>query len=271
MMCIRRIIAILILAGGMLSARAQTDTALEAVRLKCRYVETMMIDTLSGNTNRDTLTLLIGSRWSSFYSRNHLIEDSVMTSPGGVSKWMSTSWKYAKEGRFDLFTSTTSDYLYRDKESGIFLTRTGTIRERVEWTEPCETLEWIYRDSVKTVLGYECHLAEADFRGRHWTAWYTLEVPISEGPWKLWGLPGLICEASADGGQYQYSLVAVLPDPGETIRLYSWSKKYRQTNRIDYYRARRRDSALTNEKAEQKGMGELVSKSKYDFRERDYR
>ena len=67
--------------------------------------------------------------------------------------------------------------------------------------------EWIIDESVtETKSGYTCHKATADYLGREWTVWYTPEVPTPAGPWKLWGLPGLIVEASEADGIYSFSL-----------------------------------------------------------------
>ncbi|AMR40707.1 GLPGLI family protein [Elizabethkingia anophelis] len=53
-------------------------------------------------------------------------------------------------------------------------------------------LTWkILPDKQKTG-NYETQKAEVDFAGRKWTAWFTTEVPIQDGPYKFHGLPGFI-------------------------------------------------------------------------------
>lgn len=72
--------------------------------------------------------------------------------------------------------------------------------EPVYYTEPFSEMVWEIGDSTKTILDYECIQAETDYHGRHWTAWFSPEVPMPYGPWKLHGLPGLIFKAGAEGG-----------------------------------------------------------------------
>lgn len=61
-------------------------------------------------------------------------------------------------------------------------------------------MDWnVIADSVKTILGYECQMAETTFRGRHWKVWFTLDIPLSIGPWKFGGLPGLVLQAESSG------------------------------------------------------------------------
>lgn len=56
-------------------------------------------------------------------------------------------------------------------------------------------LKWnVDFNEVKNVLGYECHKATTIFNNRIYTAWYTKDIPISEGPYRFKGLPGLILE-----------------------------------------------------------------------------
>ena len=75
-----------------------------------------------------------------------------------------------------------------------------------KYAEPVEERDWaILDDSTKTVLGYECMMATTEYHGRKWTAWFTPEVPMNAGPWKLLGLPGLILEAIDSTGQHHFS------------------------------------------------------------------
>jgi len=76
------------------------------------------------------------------------------------------------------------------------------ILREIVWMQPYLTEEpslpkinWTIQGEQKEVGGFMCQKAEADFRGRHYIAWFTLDIPISDGPWKLQGLPGLILEA----------------------------------------------------------------------------
>ncbi|MFN4947420.1 MAG: GLPGLI family protein, partial [Chryseotalea sp.] len=62
-------------------------------------------------------------------------------------------------------------------------------------TEDLPKIKWKLINEVKQIGSFKCSKAETNFRGRNYTVWYTSEIPISSGPWKLSGLPGLILEA----------------------------------------------------------------------------
>lgn len=55
--------------------------------------------------------------------------------------------------------------------------------------------DWIISGEKKNIAGYSCVKATANYRGRTWIAWFTPDLAIPYGPWKLQGLPGLILEA----------------------------------------------------------------------------
>ena len=58
--------------------------------------------------------------------------------------------------------------------------------------------------SVKTISGFKAQRAEGLFRGRKYIAWFTNEIPIKYGPWKLNGLPGLILNVSDDKNEVMF-------------------------------------------------------------------
>lgn len=55
--------------------------------------------------------------------------------------------------------------------------------------------KWTLINEHKEILGFTAQKAIAEFRGRIYIAWFTNEIPRPYGPWKLFGLPGLILEA----------------------------------------------------------------------------
>lgn len=72
----------------------------------------------------------------------------------------------------------------------------------VEVKEPIPSLDWTITEETKKIGKFTCYKAELkSFRGRNYTAWFTYELPVSIGPWKLQGLPGLILEAYDDDAQ----------------------------------------------------------------------
>lgn len=56
--------------------------------------------------------------------------------------------------------------------------------------------QWrIVADSDTVLLNYAAKKAIANYMGREWIIYYTLDIPIPAGPWLLWGSPGLILSA----------------------------------------------------------------------------
>ncbi|MFD0964833.1 GLPGLI family protein [Pseudofulvibacter geojedonensis] len=57
------------------------------------------------------------------------------------------------------------------------------------------------------------------------TAWYTPQVPVSQGPSKYWGLPGLILEVNADRTTILCTKIVMNPGEKETIEAPSKGKE----------------------------------------------
>lgn len=118
---------------------------------------------------------------------------------------------------------------------------THTEKICMDWfryEEEMPELEWELTDSVTNVLGYECHSAVCNFRGREWTAFYTEDIPLMEGPWKLHGLPGLIMRASDKEGHYLFECIGIKSNADRPIT--SYKVPYNTTGRAKYYDAKNR-------------------------------
>ena len=62
-------------------------------------------------------------------------------------------------------------------------------------------------------------------------AWYTLQIPLKQGPAEYWGLPGLILEVSAGDTTMLCSQVVINPKDKVEIKT---PDKGKETNKLDY-------------------------------------
>ena len=85
------------------------------------------------------------------------------------------------------------------------LTYKGAVSDYLfYYNEPLPKMEWSMLDRDSVVCGYSCQEATVVFRGKKWKVWYTLDIPYSDGPWKLNGLPGLILKATDVEANYSF-------------------------------------------------------------------
>lgn len=67
-------------------------------------------------------------------------------------------------------------------------------------------LDWKISDEKQKIGTYNAQKATADFGGRKWIAWFTTEIPFQDGPYKFYGLPGLIVKVGDEAGNYSWEL-----------------------------------------------------------------
>lgn len=89
-------------------------------------------------------------------------------------------------------------------------------------------INWnINHTDIKKIGKYNCRKATAEYRGNNYIAYYTKEIPISAGPYKFKGLPGLILELESDGINKQHWLLTEIEFPfkGEIPLNYNYIRK----------------------------------------------
>lgn len=72
-----------------------------------------------------------------------------------------------------------------------------------------ETLNWKISSEHKKMGKYNAQKAEVSYGGRDWTAWFTTDLPFSDGPYIFRALPGLIISVEDSKKEYSFNLVEV--------------------------------------------------------------
>lgn len=186
---------------------------------------------LEDNISSDNMLLQIGpDGMSKFSSYKNLTVDSIL-----MRSTQEQIVSAASDGKLSNGEFMT---IYKNYPAGK-LTHTEKIcQDWFRYDEDMPQLEWELTDSVSTVLGYKCLSARCKFRGREWTVFYTEDIPLADGPWKLHGLPGLIMSATDEKGHYTFECIGIRSKADRPITIYK--VPFNKTDRKDYYDAKHR-------------------------------
>lgn len=186
---------------------------------------------LSEDFDSDNMLLQIGpGGLSKFSSYRNLTVDSIL-----MRSTHEQIVDAAVEGKLSTGEFMT---IFKNYPAGR-LTHTETIcQDWFRYEEDMPAFNWELTDSVATVLGYECQSARCKFRGRVWTVFYTEDIPLMDGPWKLHGLPGLIMKASDAQGHYTFECIGIKSKADRPITIYK--VPFNKTDRKGYYDAKHR-------------------------------
>lgn len=137
---------------------------------------------------------------SLFQQKLNYTVTQVTKGPAGVEK------KQLARSNPDKLDRTGALY-YKDISSKELLCRENFTFSRERYYTAKDTLtriNWVIKNEKKNVGKFICRRADAKVFGRTWTAWFAVEIPVSIGPWKLWGLPGAILEAYDSTNTYLF-------------------------------------------------------------------
>ena len=146
---------------------------------------------------------------SLFISENKLKKDSLYASfkPDKKADRKKSDKDLLKQGGKKSIEPTFFEYFIAKnipEQKVYFYDRVGGKQIYYQEDRP---LKWEITNDVEKQNGYQSQKAVANFGGRIWTAWFTKEINISDGPYKFSGLPGLIVKLEDDKGDYKFDLV----------------------------------------------------------------
>ena len=276
-----KIVVYLLFLTSLAVQAAAREPVLDRAYMKCLYRYVYLNDTLTGKTKDDLLILQIGKSISKCFSHYSNQVDSLSALPNGdmiIGKMINDAMNNGEFMRGKYPHKRLKTYIYKNYPEGRMTVTDGLILQDYRYVDSLHTQIWTMGDSTREVLGYTCQQATADFRGRRWTTWFATDIPVSDGPWKLGGLPGLILEAYDEGQQHVFTAVGLERVKDEPIifnRSFGDNQKFEQTNRLEFLRSKKKSLMDLNgyiqmETGIDLSQGNPQKVMRYDLLERDY-
>lgn len=170
----------------------------------------------------DTISLLIGRQYTQTYNprlkRMKRQKDSLFRAGHDVAP--SVNFLTFPEDTYCSLKTGQITAVYRSFEPG----------PPLRYEEPAPKFGWVTSATDSTVLTYPCTAAQMSFRRRDYRALFTMSIPLSVGPWKFGGLPGLILKIEDAKQDYIFTAIAIR-SVNEGIHLWDW--KYQENSRKD--------------------------------------
>lgn len=259
-----------------IAVSAQTNVAVTYRVTNC--------DTDSGDPYSSEMTLVAGQGKSLYYNKMSLYVDSCNSTPEGKARLREVqlkAWRVEQpdgtvtyDGRKLGLAPEKSEYLYvaKNRDEGMLCVYDYYAGGLARYTEADGDMQWtVVPDSARTILGHECLMARTAYHGRDWTVWFTPEIPVQDGPWKLHGLPGLILAAQGGDGfviEAEEAGMTPLPVPEVySVSEYSMGERRKLLADREHYQ-NNLESILAAQGIKLNGDGTSAGLPKYDRRKR---
>lgn len=184
-----------------LPTNAQTK---DVLKHKFTYLLTYQTDSTDVYSKQSEEMLLFTSSTSSiFQSKNGFIKDSMILDV-----------RNNPQREFDMadlanFPRTKFNYkVLKNNSQGHLVVYDKVYRDNFQYEESKKDIKWKIKPDILTINGFKCQKATTFYGGRQYEAWFSKEIPISDGPYKFSGLPGLIVKISDTKGHYVFELIA---------------------------------------------------------------
>ncbi|ADR23490.1 hypothetical protein MATR_26560 [Marivirga tractuosa] len=192
-------ITILLISILSFTAHAQSN-------FKATYKLTYQPDsTNEKNKESEIFLLYVNNELSKFLSYNNALRDSIRLE---IKKGNMTTEEIVQQ---TMSRPRTNFYVKINKifqESRIENLHQVTT-ELYRYYQPLNLMDWTIGNQTKSINGYNCQKATTSYAGRDYVAWFDAEIPISDGPYKFYGLPGLIISVYDTQEHYKFDLVGL--------------------------------------------------------------
>ncbi|MDL2247215.1 GLPGLI family protein [Bacteroides sp. OttesenSCG-928-J23] len=201
--------------------------AIDDVIFTAQYELNYLPDTTNADKRvEETMMLKVGRKSSVFYSYSKFLTDSIIE----IDKKNDASLEVI-QNHLKQYTAKVSYKIYKNYPTGkvTYTDQLGVSRFINQEDTPMP--QWTILPDTMTILSYPCRKATCNFLGRTYQAWFTTQIPRSEGPWKLQGLPGLILKAHDDEQHYRFECTAIQQNNQEDNKIMYSDQGYEPISR----------------------------------------
>lgn len=161
-------------------------------------------DTLLQSYYTEEMSLMFGRQSSVYVSRTKIITDSIVRVKieqqlrDGLPVKLGSINNHTKQNYYHLFSKQLAVI------ESPFLSNVYIFNDTIP------IIDWAISEDTKMIGEFKCQKAIGVLAGRKYEAWFSLDLAISAGPWKLSGLPGLILEATDSKQQVKFLFASLI-------------------------------------------------------------
>lgn len=196
---------------------------IDELELKVKYNFYYTYDTTSKARYSEPMILEIGSQLNRYYSHNAYLRDSLqcVAYEEDIVKSGATAYRQIEYEIFPKNETVTYGDIFTYHSTSMRDVTLRVYNSEYQYSEEVGAIEWQIKEGSDTVLGYNCLIAEAEYRGRKWIVCFSLDIPYTWGPWKLGGLPGLILKCEDSEGLFKWEAISIESGKGRKIYKHS--------------------------------------------------
>lgn len=193
------------------SVFSQEYIPIDTIRLRCLYLYEFQQDSASKySVKSQEMTLQIGNNTSKFTASHKIFSDSVILEHSKEKLTQNIFDKIKRITSGTIIHSYCKHYIYKNYPKKGMLTFTSYFDRKYPRVIENVSFNWNLKANSDTIiLGYKCQKAYTKYAGRDYVAWYTTDIPISDGPHKFQGLPGLIVKIHDLKKHHHFELIKV--------------------------------------------------------------
>jgi len=185
----KQLLCALALLGAFTTAKAQTpDTAHLMVHYKFTHID----DTADrAHPHTENMVLYVGKSAGGYWSYD-MIESNEQFKKAWAAAAASSPDGHPRINRMNR-GSQTQYFQYPNEQK--LLVKDNLMMNSYLVENPLPAIDWKISSDTATFGGLHCQKATCHFKGRDYIAWFSPDLPVRVGPWKLNGLPGVILDA----------------------------------------------------------------------------